>query len=46
MQDGEVITCDHAIVTVSAGVLKAEMDDMFYPPLPERKRRAIQDVGE
>ena len=41
----EAIECDHVVVTVSAGVLKAEHMHLFHPQLPTRKLRAIEDVG-
>lgn len=43
--DGEVISCRHVILTVSAGYLKRHVDDMFHPRLPEIKRQALQGIG-
>ena len=37
-------TADAVIVTVSLGVLKAEVIE-FTPPLPVEKRRLINEVG-
>jgi hypothetical protein len=45
MHNGAPIEADHVLVTVSAGVLKAEHAQMFYPPLPSYKQAAIEDVG-
>lgn len=48
LKSGETIECDHVLVTVSLGVLKAEGHEMFYPPITssdERKMTAIDDIG-
>jgi monoamine oxidase len=47
LNSGETIEADHVILTVSAGVLKADMDTLLYPPLSpiSRKRQAIQTIG-
>ncbi|XP_037941161.1 uncharacterized protein LOC119674108 [Teleopsis dalmanni] len=36
---------DHVVVTVSLGVLKANFMEMFEPPLPDEKKRAINGLG-
>ena len=43
-EDGEMIPADHAVVTVSLGVLKV-CPDLFQPALSERKRKAIEAAG-
>ncbi|XP_062134336.1 spermine oxidase-like [Drosophila sulfurigaster albostrigata] len=43
-EDGEVITADHVICTVSLGVLKAVHQQLFVPALPEAKVRAIKGL--
>ncbi|KAI3443638.1 hypothetical protein Pfo_000303 [Paulownia fortunei] len=46
--DGSTISADHVIVTVSLGVLKRGIlqgCDMFNPPLPSFKTRAISRLG-
>jgi monoamine oxidase len=40
--DGSSYTADHAIVTVSLGVLKEKARSMFYPALPPQKLNAIK----
>ena len=42
--DGRAFLADAAVVTVPLGVLKRG-DVTFAPPLPERKRRAIENLG-
>ncbi|XP_017863458.1 PREDICTED: spermine oxidase-like [Drosophila arizonae] len=42
--NGEVITADHVICTVSLGVLKEQHTSMFVPALPEAKVRAINGL--
>lgn len=42
---GKVYFCDHLILTVSLGVLKERYKSLFYPPLPDDKRRAIAGLG-
>lgn len=46
--DGSTMSADHVIVTVSLGVLKRGIGqdcNMFDPPLPESKIRAISGLG-
>ncbi|OQV21033.1 Spermine oxidase [Hypsibius exemplaris] len=43
-QSGLVVEADHVIMTASLGVLKAS-PEMFEPPLPTRKRKAIDSCG-
>jgi monoamine oxidase len=40
--DGSSYTADHAIVTVSLGVLKEKAQSMFYPALSPQKLNAIK----
>ncbi|XP_016955755.1 spermine oxidase [Drosophila biarmipes] len=42
--NGEVITADHVICTVSLGVLKEQHEKLFVPALPAAKVRAIQGL--
>lgn len=42
--NGEVLTADHVICTVSLGVLKEQHDSLFVPALPEAKVRAIRGL--
>ncbi|KAH8307298.1 hypothetical protein KR044_009189, partial [Drosophila immigrans] len=42
--DGEVLTADHVICTVSLGVLKEQHEKLFVPALPEAKVRAIKGL--
>lgn len=44
-ENGDLYYPDHVIVTVSLGVLKANCDRLFSPPLPQRKLDAIQHLG-
>ena len=43
LENGEVLTADKVLLTVSIGVLRSG-DIEFYPPLPEEKRAAISSV--
>ncbi|XP_054259347.1 spermine oxidase-like isoform X2 [Macrosteles quadrilineatus] len=43
--DGQKLTADHVLVTVSLGVLKETHFDMFSPPLPMQKVNAIQGLA-
>ncbi|XP_030572694.1 spermine oxidase-like [Drosophila novamexicana] len=42
--DGEVLTADHVICTVSLGVLKERHEQLFVPALPAPKVRAIKGL--
>ncbi|XP_001983856.2 spermine oxidase [Drosophila grimshawi] len=42
--DGEVLTADHVICTVSLGVLKEQHEKLFVPALPAAKVRAIKGL--
>lgn len=42
--DGSVLLADHVICTVSLGVLKEQHLAMFEPPLPQKKKDAIQGL--
>lgn len=42
--DGQVFDADRAVITVPIGVLKAG-DIKFDPPLPDNKRKAINELG-
>lgn len=44
-ENGPEVTCDHVIVTVSLGHLKANADHMFVPKLLQRKMEAIDKIG-
>ncbi len=44
LRSGEVLTADHAVITVPIGVLKAN-SITFDPPLPDDKLRAITALG-
>ncbi|CAN7990213.1 unnamed protein product, partial [Ixodes hexagonus] len=44
-EDGEIISCRHVLLTVSAGYLKSHVDDLFEPKLPEKKRQALRGIG-
>ncbi|KAK7930801.1 hypothetical protein WMY93_007196 [Mugilogobius chulae] len=44
-EDGQRITADHVIVTVSLGYLKKKHSTMFRPPLPFHKLHSIQRQG-
>lgn len=41
-RDGREFQADHVIVTVSLGVLKAQHESLFIPPLPSKKVNAIE----
>ncbi|XP_046431547.1 possible lysine-specific histone demethylase 1 isoform X1 [Neodiprion fabricii] len=43
--DNSEHNADHVIFTPSLGVLKEQHSNLFTPPLPELKRRAIQGLG-
>ncbi len=43
--DGSTYTADHVIITVSLGVLKANYQSLFDPPLPEKKVKIIQNYA-
>ena len=43
-ENGQIFTADHAIVTVSLGVLKSS-PEMFVPALPLKQQRAIECCG-
>lgn len=43
--NGKVYYGDHAIVTVSLGVLKEKSKTLFEPPLPDYKRKVIAGLG-
>lgn len=40
--DGKEYIADHVIMTPSLGVLKAQYETLFNPPLPESKIKTIQ----
>ncbi|EDW79990.1 uncharacterized protein Dwil_GK12302 [Drosophila willistoni] len=42
--NGEILTADHVICTVSLGVLKEQHSQLFVPALPEAKVRAIKGL--
>ncbi|EDW79992.1 uncharacterized protein Dwil_GK19228 [Drosophila willistoni] len=42
--NGEIIQADHIICTVSLGVLKEQHSQLFVPPLPRSKVRAIEGL--
>lgn len=42
LTSGAVIEADHVISTPSVGVLKALAREMFTPPLPDKKMKAIE----
>lgn len=44
-EDGEILSCRHLLLTMSAGYLKRNLDSMFYPKLPEKKREALRGIG-
>lgn len=44
-EDGEIMSCRHLLLTMSAGYLKRHLDDMFQPKLPEEKRQALRGIG-
>ncbi|XP_063985811.1 uncharacterized protein LOC135166941 [Diachasmimorpha longicaudata] len=43
--DGWEYMADHVIFTASLGVLKADHEKIFQPPLPENNRNAIERIG-
>lgn len=43
--DKSTYDADHVVFTPSVGVLKEKADTMFVPPLPPRKRSAIDKIG-
>lgn len=43
--DGSTFIADHLIITVSLGVLKAQYQDLFHPPLPDKKVKTIQNYA-
>lgn len=43
--NGVVFEADHVIVTIPLGYLKENADNLFNPPLSEKKIKAIQSVG-
>lgn len=44
-EDGSLYDADHVIVTVSLGVLKSRLSDMFSPILPEENVRAVEGLS-
>ncbi|KAH8380431.1 hypothetical protein KR009_010676 [Drosophila setifemur] len=42
--NGEILTADHVICTVSLGVLKEQHEKLFVPALPSSKVRAIEGL--
>ncbi|XP_055332784.1 spermine oxidase-like isoform X2 [Paramacrobiotus metropolitanus] len=44
-ENGKTFPADHVIVTCSLGVLKKNINSLFDPALPERKRRVIEAAG-
>lgn len=42
LASGALIQADHVIFTPCIGVLKALASEMFSPPLPEKKMKAIE----
>lgn len=44
-EDGEIMSCRHLLLTMSAGYLKRHLDNMFQPKLPEKKRQALRGIG-
>ncbi|KAM8711412.1 hypothetical protein ACLKA7_000535 [Drosophila subpalustris] len=45
LSNGETLLADHVILTVSLGVLKAQHFQLFEPPLPLEKQRAVQGLA-
>ncbi|CAG5075180.1 Similar to SMOX: Spermine oxidase (Homo sapiens) [Cotesia congregata] len=43
-EEGKKYLADHIIVTPSLGVLKADYEKLFNPPLPDKKINAIQNL--
>ncbi|KAH8018782.1 hypothetical protein HPB51_012172 [Rhipicephalus microplus] len=44
-EDGEIMSCRHLLLTMSAGYLKQHLDDMFEPKLPDKKCQALRGIG-
>lgn len=44
-ENGKQFCANHVIVTVPLGVLKAKVNDLFEPPLPDYKLQAIQKLS-
>ncbi|XP_047207537.1 peroxisomal N(1)-acetyl-spermine/spermidine oxidase-like [Girardinichthys multiradiatus] len=44
-EDGQRISADHVIVTVSLGYLKKHHSTLFSPALPDQKLQSIQKIG-
>lgn len=44
-EDGEIMSCRHLLLTMSAGYLKRHLDDMFHPELPKEKCQALRGIG-
>lgn len=42
--DGKEYVADHVIFTPSLGVLKANHNQLFNPPLPEKKIKSIEVI--
>lgn len=45
LTSGALIQADHVIFTPCIGVLKARAGEMFSPPLPDQKIKAIEGLG-
>lgn len=43
--DGRVFSADHVIITMPLGHLKMTAVDIFHPPLPDKKMKAIRRLG-
>ncbi|XP_035205562.1 peroxisomal N(1)-acetyl-spermine/spermidine oxidase-like [Stegodyphus dumicola] len=44
-EDGEKISADCVIISASVGFLKENMDTFFSPSLPEKKIKALSNIG-
>ncbi|NXN31946.1 PAOX oxidase, partial [Nycticryphes semicollaris] len=44
-EDGDTFLANHVIITVPLGFLKEHHQDIFQPPLPQRKAEAIHRLG-